>query len=53
MSNDTKKRAITTLGIDLAKSSFQVHGINSEGACVVAKSMNKNRLKALLVNLPV
>ena len=32
---------ITTLGIDIAKSVFQVHGVDAEGAVVVQKKLRR------------
>jgi len=43
---------ITTLGIDLAKSVFQVHGVDSEGRTVLKKKLRRNVVIAFLQGLP-
>jgi len=35
---------ITTVGVDLAKSVFQIHGIDAEGAIVVRRQLRRNQM---------
>ncbi len=53
MKNNTAKRPITVLGIDLAKQSFQLHGVNAGGEVVLKKKLNRKQLSAFMANLPV
>ena len=53
MKNNTAKGPITVLGIDLAKQSFQLHGVNAEGEVVLKKKLNRKQLSAFIANLPV
>jgi transposase len=43
---------ITTIGIDLAKNVFQVHGINERGQAVLKKQLNRSQVMAFFANLP-
>ncbi|MHB8482027.1 MAG: IS110 family RNA-guided transposase [Nitrospiria bacterium] len=43
---------ITTLGIDLAKSIFQLHGINQRGKVVLTRKVNRNKLLGVIGNIP-
>ena len=43
---------ITTVGIDLAKNVFQVHGIDEHGKAVLKKQMRRDQMAAFFVNLP-
>ena len=43
---------ITTIGIDLAKSVFQIHGVDERGRTVLRKSVKRAELTKLLANLP-
>jgi transposase len=52
MTNSTNKSAISTLGIDLAKNSFQLHGVNHAGETVYKKTLSREKLKEYMVNLP-
>jgi hypothetical protein len=36
--------SVTTVGLDLAKHVFQVHGVDASGHVVVAKAMRRNKL---------
>jgi transposase len=42
----------TTLGIDLAKNVFQLHGINEHGQVVVQKRVTRSKLRAMIAQLP-
>lgn len=43
---------IKTLGIDLAKNTFQLHGVNELGKAVLRKKVNRKELILFMVNLP-
>jgi transposase len=43
---------ITTIGLDIAKSVFQVHGINAAGEAVVRRRLSRGRLLAFFEKLP-
>jgi transposase len=45
-------QAITTLGLDIAKSVFQVHGIDAEGNVVVRRQLKRRYLLAFFQKLP-
>ncbi len=42
----------TTLGIDLAKDVFQVHGVNEQGKVVLRKRLKRAQVTEFFVNLP-
>lgn len=51
--NSTKEQnTITVLGIDLAKQSFQLHGIDSEGHVRLNKKLKRHQLSVFIANLP-
>ena len=37
---------ITTIGLDLAKNVFQVHGVNAEGTVVVRRKLRRAQVPA-------
>jgi len=43
---------VTTIGIDLAKNSFSVHGVDASGAVVLRKTVSRARLVGLLLEQP-
>ena len=43
---------ITTIGIDLAKNVFQVHGMNAHGKTVVRKRLSRAKFLSFFANLP-
>ena len=43
---------ITTVGIDLAKNVFQVHGIDERGAVLLRKQLRRDQMPAFFANLP-
>ena len=45
-------QAITTLGLDIAKSVFQVHGIDAEGNVVVRRQLKRRYVLAFFQKLP-
>jgi transposase len=44
--------SVTTVGLDLAKHVFQVHGVDASGRVVVAKSIKRNKLLEFFASLP-
>ena len=47
------KGKLTVLGIDLAKQSFQLHGVDTNGNVVLKKKLNRNKLSEFIAQLPV
>ena len=43
---------VTTIGIDLAKSVFQVHGVDSRGHVVLRKQLKRNQIHPFFASLP-
>lgn len=43
---------ITTIGLDIAKSVFQVHGINAAGEVIARRRLSRGRLLAFFEKLP-
>lgn len=43
---------ITTVGIDLAKNLFQLHGVNEYGKVVIKKQIRRDQMAEFFVNLP-
>lgn len=43
---------ITTIGVDLAKNSFQLHAIDHSGRTVLRKKLSRNRFLEFFANLP-
>lgn len=43
---------ITTIGIDLAKSVFQLHDIDAQGKTVLKKQLPRSKMLAYFANLP-
>ena len=43
---------ITTIGLDLAKSVFQVHGIDATGRVIVAKALRRGQMHGFFAKLP-
>ena len=43
---------ITTIGIDVAKNVFQLHGVDSRGRVVLRKRLVREKLLAFVANLP-
>ena len=44
---------MTTIGIDLAKNVFQVHGVDAQGKAVLKKQLERNQMAAFFANLPL
>jgi transposase len=43
---------VTTVGLDLAKHVFQVHGVNAEGAIVLRKALRRGQMLPFFAKLP-
>jgi transposase len=43
---------ITTIGLDIAKSVFQVHAVDSAGEVVVRRKLTRGRVLAFFESLP-
>jgi transposase len=43
---------IATIGIDLAKNVFQLHGVNSHGRVVLRRQIHRGQMRGFFVNLP-
>jgi transposase len=43
---------VSTLGIDLAKNTFSVHGVDAQGVVVVRRTVPRNKLAELVMQLP-
>ena len=37
-------QVVTTVGLDIAKSIFQVHGVDAEGRCVIRQQLRRSRV---------
>ncbi len=45
-------KTITTIGIDLAKNSFSVYGVNAQGKCVLQRTLTRSGVITFFANLP-
>lgn len=43
---------VSTVGIDLAKNVFQLHGVNEFGKTVIKKQLRRDQMAVFFVNLP-
>jgi transposase len=43
---------VTTIGLDVAKAVFQVHGVDAQGRIVIAKAVRRRQVLALFASLP-
>jgi len=43
---------ITTIGIDLAKSVFQIHGVEARGKAVLKRQLRRDQMGSFFANLP-
>ncbi len=43
---------VTTIGLDIAKSIFQIHGVDSEGRVTLRRRVHRHRLFEVLASLP-
>ena len=44
--------AVSTLGIDLAKNTFSVHGVDADGVVTVRRTVSRRKLTELVLRLP-
>lgn len=47
-----ESRELKVLGIDLAKQSFQLHGVDGQGRVILRKKLSRNQLITFIANLP-
>ncbi len=52
MNKHNSKLPVAVLGIDLAKSSFQLHGVDANGNTVLRKSLSRSKLAPFIANMP-
>lgn len=52
MSKHSENRDIELMGIDLAKRSFQLHGLDGRGQLVAGKKLSRTKVKTHMANLP-
>ena len=52
MKYNNLKGAVAVLAIDLAKQSFQLHGVDANGSTVLTKKLNRNKLSEFIAQLP-
>jgi transposase len=45
-------QAVTTIGLDIAKSVFQVHGIDAEDNVLISRRLKRRYVLALFAKLP-
>ena len=45
-------QAITTIGLDIAKSVFQVHGVDADGNVVIRRQLKRRYVLAFFQKLP-
>ena len=45
-------KVVSTLGIDLAKNTFSVHGVDGKGAVIVRRTISRGQLPELVAQLP-
>ena len=45
-------QAITTIGLDIAKSLFQVHGIDGEGKVIIRRQLKRRYVLTFFQKLP-
>ena len=43
---------VSTIGLDIAKSVFQIHGVDVEGAVVIRKRVNRAKVLEFFAALP-
>lgn len=46
------RRVVTTVGINLAKNVFQLHGVNEFGKPVIKKQIRRDQMAEFFLNLP-
>lgn len=50
MNHHSENKTISVLGIDLAKNSFQLHGVNKQGSVVLRKNITRTKLVSFIAN---
>jgi transposase len=45
-------QAVTTIGLDIAKSLFQVHGVDAEGKVLIRRQLKRRHVLAFFQKLP-
>ena len=45
-------QAVTTIGLDIAKSVFQVHGVDANGLVVIRRRLKRRYVLAFFAKLP-
>jgi transposase len=45
-------QAVTTIGLDIAKSVFQVHGVDGEGKVIIRRQLKRRYVLAFFEKLP-
>jgi transposase len=43
---------VSTIGLDIAKSVFQIHGVDAEGAVVIRKRIGRAKMLEFFLGLP-
>ena len=49
---EPKMQTITTIGLDIAKSVFQVHGVDAEGNVILRRQLKRRYVLAFFQKLP-
>jgi transposase len=49
---ETSAMQVTTMGLDIAKNVFQVHGVGQHGKVVLRKRLSRGKVLAFFANLP-
>jgi len=52
MNKHSKAGSIKVVGIDLAKNTFHLHGVDAHGNIVMRKKLSRSKLSAFMANLP-
>ncbi len=52
MKHNNVKRAVAVMGIDLAKQSFQLHGVDANGIVVLKKKLTRKKLREFIAKIP-
>jgi len=45
-------QTVVRMGLDIAKSAFQVHGVNAQGKVVVRKQLSRSEVGRFFANVP-
>ena len=53
MNDNNVKNPLAVLGVDIAKQSFQLHGVDCNGVTVLRKTLNRKKLCSFIAKLPV